>query len=297
MILRIIFFATTLPLAIPQEPKVQIFGQLDPEDAPVEQQNTGTQAPDFSRTFQEWLPFLENKFEFDLAFDQAIIEEWGKIRQASAKNNSTQQVQAALQAVATSLQRWAVKWEDSSKRFTAEQERPKGTLEKPEDFERNKEWRLDNIEKGYRRDVMPEKKRAIAALTTLSQIASTSPQDLTGIGLEYLPEILANQQATDTLRENAKPLSVEVIQVLQAGALVDLLRQSSRGGSSMASVGGGGMVVAGGYTRSGNTGFVQGLHNVVEGDRPNISAARDGSYTYTDVNGASRTIARYVLVE
>lgn len=95
---------------------------------------------------------------------------------------------------------------------------------------------------------------------------------------------------------------VEIIQIVEGGALVDLLEQNAPVivSSSLAARGGGGSVYVGPttYRLSGKTLFVTGMpSNCVDGDRLKVTMAPTGRYSYTDVRGARRTVARFKAIE
>jgi len=79
--------------------------------------------------------------------------------------------------------------------------------------------------------------------------------------------------------------------------LADQLEESAPIGDSMASIGGGGGVVSGGYHLSGRTIFVQGVTGVTDDQRITIKAKKDGTYQYVSVQGATRTIEKYIFFQ
>jgi len=101
-----------------------------------------------------------------------------------------------------------------------------------------------------------------------------------------------------TLKEKgAEVLMVEVTTVLTEGILVSVLEEKYSGSSSgLASVGGGGGVSGGVYYgHSGKTVMLKGAlpKGLIDGDRFSVQALKTGTYAYTAVNGASRTVAAY----
>ena len=104
------------------------------------------------------------------------------------------------------------------------------------------------------------------------------------------------EQRNKWIRQNGKRLALEVIQVLPHGVLADQMETKAGRGSYMSSIGGGLAPIA--YDApSGKIIFVEGVKGVVDGQRKNILAAQEGTYTYRDIQGANRTVEKWTIIE
>ena len=65
----------------------------------------------------------------------------------------------------------------------------------------------------------------------------------------------------------------------------------------MSSIGGGSGAPIAYDAPSGKIIFVEGVKGVVDGQRKNILAAQEGTYTYRDVQGANRTVEKWTIIE
>jgi len=116
----------------------------------------------------------------------------------------------------------------------------------------------------------------------------------------FVSAILAaskKEQRNKWIRQNGKRLALEVIQVLPHGVLADQMETKAGRGSYMSSVGGGGGAPIAYDAPSGKIIFVEGVKGVVDGQRKNILAAQEGTYTYRDVQGANRTVEKWTIIE
>ena len=118
-------------------------------------------------------------------------------------------------------------------------------------------------------------------------------------GQEDQKKLAAKSKAS----EKAKEMHIEINQVVSGGVLADLLtkRYTEAVADRAASNGLGGNVYRPDdglyYERSGNTAFIQGVNGGVEGKQLAIKAYPDGTYTFTDTQGASRTVEKWVAVQ
>ena len=105
-------------------------------------------------------------------------------------------------------------------------------------------------------------------------------------------------QAKDTAL-GVEKFVVQIIQVLKGGILADKMTAEYVPGpaSSMARIGGGGGAAEGGfsYYPSGKIIFIQGLTGVAEGQQIEVKAYPNKVYSYRDINGASRTVEKWVI--
>jgi hypothetical protein len=144
-----------------------------------------------------------------------------------------------------------------------------------------------------------------AQFSAALQAADAQRQAETARQLAAANATAATQQQQEEIQNRAatqsQQLHVEVTQVLANGILADPLEEHYIPGraSSMARIGGGGGVGsdAVSYEPSGKTIFVQGLSGMAENERATIQAYRDGTYTYSDTSGASRTIEKWIFVK
>ena len=117
-------------------------------------------------------------------------------------------------------------------------------------------------------------------------------------------EQVKSEKATEAaaqLTKNAAPLVVKVTQVLPDGFLADKMKSVyiAPVTSSMGAIGGGGVAVGGGisYEESGTTIFIEmPASGLAEGQQVTMKVARNGTYTFTDTNGASRTVEKWTKV-
>ena len=117
-------------------------------------------------------------------------------------------------------------------------------------------------------------------------------------GQMQLQKIRDRGVAQTKASEKAKELHIEINQVISGGVLADPLNKEYTevvGNST----GNGGGTSGGGvyYERSWKVIFVQGITGVAEGKQMTIKAYEDGTYTYSDTRGASRTVDKWVLVQ
>jgi len=104
--------------------------------------------------------------------------------------------------------------------------------------------------------------------------------------------------AVEAQKKNAVTLVAKVTQVLPDGILADKMKSVyiAPVTSSMGAVGGGGVAVGGGisYEESGTTIFIEmPASGLAEGQQLTLKVARNGTYTFTDTNGASRTVEKW----
>jgi hypothetical protein len=109
-------------------------------------------------------------------------------------------------------------------------------------------------------------------------------------------------EAQSQMVKNPVTLVVKVNQVLPNGVLADKMEAHYNApvADSMASVGGGGGVAGGGvyYEESGTTIFIEmPASGLAEGQQLTVKVARNSTYTFTDTNGASRTIEKWIKVD
>lgn len=97
------------------------------------------------------------------------------------------------------------------------------------------------------------------------------------------------------LVKTAEELFIRVMQVTKGGVLAVPYEDYAIGGR-MARIGGGGGV-ARGWRAGSKTIFITGLPNAAEGQDFNVRAYRDNTHTYTDVQGASRTVENWVFLQ
>ncbi|MCX6850907.1 MAG: hypothetical protein NTY98_18500 [Verrucomicrobia bacterium] len=112
------------------------------------------------------------------------------------------------------------------------------------------------------------------------------------------PAVSRNGWVDPALKDKgAEVLMVEVMNVLPDGILANVLEEKQTvSASGMASVGGGGGVSGSVYYGlSGKSVMLKGAlpKGLIDGDRFKVQALRAGTYAYTAVNGASRTVAAY----
>jgi hypothetical protein len=99
----------------------------------------------------------------------------------------------------------------------------------------------------------------------------------------------------EQLKKQAKKFPVQVIQVLPQGLLVDTLDAKVESGMTTDHNGKSQSTFFTTYSRSGKTIFIEGLPaGKAEDDKFQVLATRDGTFTYTDVSGASRTVAKWI---
>jgi len=104
--------------------------------------------------------------------------------------------------------------------------------------------------------------------------------------------------AVEAPKKSAPNLVAKVTQVLPNGILADKMKTvyNDPVTSSMGAVGGGGVAVGGGisYTESGTTIFIEmPSSGLAEGQQLNLNVERNGTYTFTDTKGASRTVEKW----
>jgi hypothetical protein len=104
--------------------------------------------------------------------------------------------------------------------------------------------------------------------------------------------------AVEAPKKSTPNLVAKVTQVLPNGVLADKMEAhfSAPVADSMASVGGGGRVAGGGfyYEESGTTIFIEmPSSGLAEGQQLNLNVERNGTYTFTDTKGASRTVEKW----
>jgi len=101
-------------------------------------------------------------------------------------------------------------------------------------------------------------------------------------------------QKAALLKASSESARIKVVQVLAGGVLADKLQTASVASSSASlGMGGGGYSY---YKESGDIYFYQGISGVAEGDNIEVVASRDGTYSYTDTRGASRTIEKWIVL-
>jgi len=114
-------------------------------------------------------------------------------------------------------------------------------------------------------------------------------------------EAQKKKEVLDELKKNAVLLNAEVTQVLPNGILADKMEPEYHDspGTSLSDVGGGrggGLVVE--YVKSGTTIFIEmPTDGVAEHQRLKCYAVHTGTFTFTDIHQASRTVEKWITVE
>ena len=104
------------------------------------------------------------------------------------------------------------------------------------------------------------------------------------------------KEAQQQIEARSEHFGIEVLQVLPDGVLaVPLETHGVATGSARYGGGGGGVRIS--VSPSNKVIFVQGLTGFAENERLAIQTARDGTYTYTDTSGASRTVEKWIFIK
>ena len=98
------------------------------------------------------------------------------------------------------------------------------------------------------------------------------------------------------LKAKQQSFGIEIVQVTPEGVLADRLETSTYAVGS-ARYGGGGGAVKTSVSLSGKIIFIEGLLGMAEQQRASIDAVPDGTYTFTDTEGANRTIEKWLFVK
>jgi hypothetical protein len=111
------------------------------------------------------------------------------------------------------------------------------------------------------------------------------------------PQLGSKESSAESTREQDKTLQVEIIQVLPGGVLAYSQVTQKRGSGSQSS----GqpqhsLVYSDVPTGEGKNIFLQGFSGgLAEGERFQVQAHADGTYTYQDASGTSRTLEKWVF--
>ncbi len=112
------------------------------------------------------------------------------------------------------------------------------------------------------------------------------------------PQLGSKESSAESTREEDKTLQVEIIQVLPGGFLAySQVTHKSFSGTRTSSG-----QLSGGYsdlpTGEGKNIFLQGFSGgLAEGERFQVQAHADGTYTYQDASGTSRTLEKWVFTK
>lgn len=99
------------------------------------------------------------------------------------------------------------------------------------------------------------------------------------------------------MKNEGKEIHVEITQVLPEGVLADKLKANYTSSNLQSIGGGGGLPFISSYTRSGTVIFIKGLKVIAEGKRMAFIGLEDGTYSFTDTDGASRTVECWIFGE
>lgn len=151
---------------------------------------------------------------------------------------------------------------------------------------------------GFNPSSADEFKKQQQALQAAAYAKAAEDRKKAEIQAKQLADVDAQQAAADakqkTLKSTAASVRIKIIQVLPGGVLADRMQEAVVSSSS-ASIGGGGGAYSY-YERSGDVFYYEGVQNVAEGDGLDVVAGRDGTYTYTDTSGASRTVQKWKIL-
>ncbi len=147
---------------------------------------------------------------------------------------------------------------------------------------------------GYDPNSADEFKKQQQAQQAAAYAKSLEDKKIADAQAKQKAEAAATQERQQKLAKSAEQARIKIVQVLPGGALADRMQQAVVSSSS-ASIGGGGGAYSY-YERSGDIYYYEGLTNIAEGDSIDVMASRDGSYSYTDTRGASRTVQKWIVI-
>ena len=153
---------------------------------------------------------------------------------------------------------------------------------------------------GYDRGKFKAAEKAQAEHDAQSDAVASAQEKVDQANLQKSDADAAKQKEVivEAKKKSAPPLVAKVIQVLPDGILADKMEAHFNApiADSMASVGGGGGVAGGGfyYEESGTTIFIETpTSGLAEGQQLTLKVTRNGTYTFKDTNGASRTVEKW----
>jgi len=182
--------------------------------------------------------------------------------------------------------------------YTTTDSKPRTQLDTDETYKKTKELQLHNIERSWetkRDQLLALLSQQESALRSATQPIATTTLPNNDSLITTLTVAQSTAKHEKWLRDNSKNLTIEIIQVIDKGVLADNMKlQVVASSSARVGMGGG---VGSYYGRSGKIIFVDGLKGMAEQQRKDIVAAPDGTYTYTDVSGASRTVEKWTFIK
>jgi hypothetical protein len=177
-------------------------------------------------------------------------------------------------------------------RFQRNEKGPHSSLTQG-DAERNTKFFGSIIEKDWRAGLAQLRARAAQEWSQLAQLEHSTQQPATDTSA--ISNTLARDRRMRAVTQSAEQMTFRVIQVTATGVLAEPYEDHAVA-SSMARIGGGGGV--GSYLApSGTVAFVRGVTGAAEGDRIERKVVPDGTHTYLDTSGASRTVRRWQTIE
>jgi hypothetical protein len=112
------------------------------------------------------------------------------------------------------------------------------------------------------------------------------------------PQLGSKESSAESTREEDKTLQVEIIQVLPNGVLAYGQLTEKRGFGGGTRGGSSGFSYSDVPTGEGKNIFLQGFSGgLAEGERFQVQAHADGTYTYQDAGGTSRTLEKWVFTK
>jgi len=247
-----------------------------------------------------FLSFVEQCKETLREFEQVNEASLIKAKASAATSQYAQQptLKPLILTILNSVQQAQLALIAAKSQYNRTDSKPRTQLDTDETYKKTKELQLHNIERSWetkRDQLLALLSQQESALRSATQPIATTTLPNNDSLITTLTVAQSTAKHEKWLRDNSKNLTIEIIQVIDKGVLADNMKlQVVASSSARVGMGGG---VGSYYGRSGKIIFVDGLKGMAEQQRKDIVAAPDGTYTYTDVSGASRTVEKWTFIK